>query len=116
MFMIKFYLYHKHSKLKDIIYMEEIEIKEEVETLEKKSDDEYQLLVINDDINTFDHVINNLIDICDIDNEHAIKCTILIHNLGKCVIVEGDKDKLSIMEEGLNMVGIDATVRKKNKE
>jgi ATP-dependent Clp protease adaptor protein ClpS len=96
--------------------MEELDLQEESQTLEKENNFEYELVVMNDEINTFDHVILSLIDICGVEDEHAIQCTLVIHNFGEAVIVEGEKDELTIMEEGLNMVGIDAIVRKKENE
>jgi ATP-dependent Clp protease adaptor protein ClpS len=96
--------------------MEEREIEVQSEVQEKETVSEYELVVMNDEINTFDHVIINLIEICGVDDEHAIQCTLLIHNFGEAVIVEGEKDELLVMEEGLNLAGIDATVRKQENE
>jgi ATP-dependent Clp protease adaptor protein ClpS len=96
--------------------MEELDIQESSDVLEKETTTEYELVVKNDDINTFDHVILSLIKFCGVSEEHAIQCTLVIHNFGQAVIVEGEKDELKIMEEGLNMVGIDAIVRKKENE
>lgn len=96
--------------------MEEIEIQKEAELKEQETVSEYELVVMNDDINTFDHVIINLIEICGVDDEHAIQCTLAIHNFGEAVIVEGERDELLVMEEGLNLAGIDAIVRKQENE
>ena len=96
--------------------MEEREIQTESEVQEKETVSEYELVVMNDEINTFDHVIINLIETCGVDDEHAIQCTLLIHNFGEAVIVEGERNELLVMEEGLNLAGIDAIVRKQENE
>jgi ATP-dependent Clp protease adaptor protein ClpS len=96
--------------------MEENEIQKESKVLEQETNTEYELVVMNDEINTFDHVIINLIEVCGVDDEHAIQCTLMIHNFGESVIVEGERNELLVMEEGLNLAGIDAEVRKQENE
>ena len=96
--------------------MEEIEIEKKSEELEQANSSDYELVVMNDEINTFDHVIINLIEVCGIDEESAIQCTLDIHNLGEAAIVEGGENEMLIMNEGLNLAGIDSFVRKQEKE
>lgn len=87
----------------------ETEILEEVLTAEKVSD-EKQLIVFNDDFNTFDHVIKTLIDICKHHPQQAEQCTWIIHYKGKCSVKEGEFDKLVPMRNAICDRGISAEV------
>lgn len=82
------------------------EILEEVltETTIKK---ENEIVVYNDDVNTFDYVIECLIYACDHDPIQAEQCTILIHYKGKCSVKSGAYEDLTapcskLLEDGLS--------------
>lgn len=81
---------------------------------EKKSntlnDALHNLIIWNDDVNTFDWVIKALIEICHHSPEQAEQCTILIHFKGKYAVKKGDFDTLKPMREGLIDWGINATI------
>jgi ATP-dependent Clp protease adaptor protein ClpS len=50
----------------------------------------YEVIVHNDNVNTFDHVINCLMDICGHNNLQAQQCALITHTRGKCsVFVDG---------------------------
>lgn len=71
--------------------------------------EEKSLLLINDDVNTFDHVIASLIDICGHDGIQAEQCAVLTHHKGGCIIKHGDavtleKMSLRLREENLDTV------------
>lgn len=68
------------------------------------------LMVFNDDVNTFDHVINTLIKVCKHTVEQAEQCTWLIHYKGKCSVKKGDYTKLRPMKEAICEAGIDARI------
>lgn len=51
---------------------------------------EHQIVLYNDDVNTFDHVINMLIDTCDHTPEQAEQCSLIVHYKGKCTVKTGD--------------------------
>ncbi|MCF6168757.1 ATP-dependent Clp protease adaptor ClpS [Lutibacter sp.] len=68
-------------------------IKEEVDTLEKETN-QNEIVLFNDDVNTFDHVIDSLIDICDHTLEQAEQCAILVHYKGKCTVKTGEYNDL----------------------
>jgi ATP-dependent Clp protease adaptor protein ClpS len=72
--------------------------------------DVYDLVVFNDDFNTFDHVINTLIKVCKHTQEQAEQCTLLIHYKGKCTVRTGSFDELRPMREAICEVGIDAKI------
>ncbi len=70
----------------------------------------YDLVIYNDDVNTFDHVIKCLIEICDHDELQAEQCTILIHYKGRCGVKRGEFDELRVMCEALLEKGLSAKV------
>ena len=51
--------------------------------------DEHQIILYNDDFNTFDHVIECLINICDHTPLQAEQCTLIVHYKGKCSVKSG---------------------------
>ncbi|MGW8121573.1 ATP-dependent Clp protease adaptor ClpS [Roseivirga echinicomitans] len=82
-----------------------------VELLEKTTDEELcDLVVFNDDFNTFEHVINTLIKVCNHSAEQAEQCTMLIHYKGKCTVKNGSLTELKPMCESILSAGITATV------
>jgi ATP-dependent Clp protease adaptor protein ClpS len=72
--------------------------------------DLYDLVVFNDDVNTFDHVIKTLMKVCKHTLEQAEQCTILIHYRGKCAVKMGSFDELRPMREAICEAGIDAKI------
>ena len=87
----------------------DVEILEKEET-EITSEHLNQLIVFNDDVNTFDHVINALIDICKHTPEQAEQCTLIIHYKGKCNVKEGSFEELAPMRNAICGRGISAEV------
>ena len=69
------------------------------------------LVVFNDEVNTFDHVINTLIRVCKHTNEQAEQCTFLIHYKGKCAVKMGERDVLKPMAQAICESGIDARIQ-----
>jgi len=69
-----------------------------------------ELVVFNDDINTFDHVINTLIKVCEHSTEQAEQCTYIIHFKGKCTVKVGAYDFLKPMRESITDAGIKASI------
>ena len=84
---------------------EELELLEEVVTA-----DCYDLVVFNDDVNTFEHVIDTLIKICNHNPLQAEQCTLLIHHKGKCTVKSGDFEELAGMRNAICDRGISAEV------
>jgi ATP-dependent Clp protease adaptor protein ClpS len=68
------------------------------------------LVIYNDDINTFDHVINTLIRVCRHTQEQAEQCTWIIHNRGKCSVKNGPFNQLKPMRDSICDAGIDARI------
>ncbi|UHO40031.1 ATP-dependent Clp protease adaptor ClpS [Chryseobacterium capnotolerans] len=65
------------------------------------TDEVYKLVLHNDDVHTFDYVIDSLIEICKHTLEQAEQCTILVHYKGKCTVKTGSLDILKPMHEKL---------------
>ncbi len=72
--------------------------------------DVHNLVVFNDDINTFEHVIDTLIDVCAHTPEQAEQCTLLIHYKGKCSVKNGSWEELVPMRNEICRRGISAEV------
>lgn len=88
--------------------LEEEELQEVLEV--DQIDDGRTLVVYNDDVNTFDHVIDTLIKVCKHGRMQAEQCAHIIHNLGKCKVKHGSYDTLKPMKEGIIDAGIDAAI------
>jgi ATP-dependent Clp protease adaptor protein ClpS len=69
------------------------------------------LILYNDDVNTFDHVIECLVEICDHDIVQAEQCTYIVHYNGKCTIKSGSYMKLKPMKESLCDRGLSAVIK-----
>ncbi len=85
--------------------------KEELDTLVEEQDTpRYELIVWNDDVNTFDWVIKCLIEICDHTQEQAEQCALFIHFKGKYGVKEGGLSELRPQCEALLDRGLSATI------
>ncbi len=69
-----------------------------------------QLIVWNDEVNTFEWVIETLIDICGHSAEQAEQCALIIHTRGKYAVKYGSYDELKTMCDAITDRGINATV------
>lgn len=69
------------------------------------------LIVFNDDFNTFDHVIDSLIKVCKHQPLQAEQCTYIIHYNGKCQVKHGEYDELEPMCTALLDRGITAEIQ-----
>jgi ATP-dependent Clp protease adaptor protein ClpS len=72
--------------------------------------DSCSLVVWNDEVNTFEWVIETLIKICGHSTEQAEQCAMLIHTQGKYAVKKGDYDTLKPMREAITERVIDATI------
>jgi ATP-dependent Clp protease adaptor protein ClpS len=66
-----------------------------------------EIVLFNDDVNTFDHVIATLIRVCKHSAEQAEQCALLVHYKGKCTVKTGVLDELKpqctqLLEAGLS--------------
>jgi len=81
-------------------------IKEQLLTLEDVQKNN-EIVLYNDDVNTFDHVIDTLIYACDHTAEQAEQCSIIVHYKGKCTVKTGKYEELKprcskLLEAGLS--------------
>jgi len=68
------------------------------------------LILHNDEVHTFDFVIESLIKICEMDEIQAEQCTFLVHYKGKCDIKKGRYNELKPYKEALIDKGLEATI------
>ncbi|MCB9034806.1 MAG: ATP-dependent Clp protease adaptor ClpS [Chitinophagales bacterium] len=71
-----------------------------------------QLIVYNDEVNTFDWVIESLVAICKHSYEQAEQCAMFIHFKGKYAVKHGDEKTLTPMKDALLDRGISAAIEK----
>lgn len=89
--------------------MVETDLQEKVE-VKKDVEKNRSLVLYNDDVNTFDHVIDSLIKICKHEVIQAEQCTWIVHYNGKCAVKEGDFRKLRPLRQALNERGLTAKI------
>ena len=74
------------------------------------SDEPYSLIVWNDEVNTFEWVIETLIEVCNQSVEQAEQCAMIIHIKGKYSVKEGSYDHLKPMCDAITDRDIGATI------
>jgi ATP-dependent Clp protease adaptor protein ClpS len=79
---------------------EELALLEQTETIP-------QIILYNDDVNTFEFVIDSLVELCEHNLLQAEQCTYLVHYNGKCSVKKGSFDKLepicrALLDRGLS--------------
>ncbi len=83
----------------------EVLLQEEVKAKEMN-----QLVLWNDEVNTFQFVIQTLMDLCDHSLEQADQCALLIHTKGKCSVKRGSYNDLRPICEAMLDRGLSATI------
>ncbi|MCB0715763.1 MAG: ATP-dependent Clp protease adaptor ClpS [Chitinophagaceae bacterium] len=83
--------------------------KEEVDIL-TQTEEPCHLIVWNDEVNTFEWVIETLVDICGHSYEQAEQCAYIIHNNGKYAVKNGHYEDLKPLCEAITERGINATI------
>ncbi len=83
---------------------EEVLVKRKTVTKKNKN---HEIVLFNDEYNTFDHVIETLIYACDHTPEQAEQCSLLVHYKGKCTVKTGPYNDLKprcskLLEAGLS--------------
>jgi ATP-dependent Clp protease adaptor protein ClpS len=71
----------------------------------------YMLMVYNDEVNTFEHVIDTLIKVCGHSKEQAEQCTFLVHYVGRCDVKRGSLKDLKPLLQGLGEKGLTAEIK-----
>lgn len=70
----------------------------------------HHIIVWNDEVNTFDWVIESLVEICHHSREQAEQCAMLIHHKGKYAVKRGEFETLRPQCEALIDRGLSATI------
>jgi len=82
----------------------------ELTDVKLKAEDQKNLVLYNDDVNTFDFVTESLVKVCNHDMIQAEQCTYLVHFAGKCAVKTAQYKKLKPMCEALLERGLTAKI------
>lgn len=85
------------------------EVLEKVDVQEEQSPF-HEIILYNDDVNTFDFVIESLIKVCDHSPIQAEQCTYLVHFKGKCAVKSGEYKELEPKCSKLLELGLSAEI------
>jgi len=69
-----------------------------------------ELILFNDDVNTFDFVIETLIDVCKHEPEQAEQCAMVAHFKGKCMVKTGDYYELKPLYDEMTLRGLTVSI------
>jgi ATP-dependent Clp protease adaptor protein ClpS len=64
------------------------------------------LILYNDEVNTFEFVIDTLIEVCNHEHEQAEQCALITHFKGKCTVKTGNYDEIKPMYEEMTLRGL----------
>jgi len=84
-------------------------IQEDVATLEQEVI-QHEIILFNDEVNTFEFVIDSLINVCEHTEQQAEQCTYLVHYKGKCAVKTGEYDELKTRCTQLLNLGLSAEI------
>ena len=87
----------------------EVQEEQDVLFLEKETH-QHQIILHNDDVNTFDWVIDSLIDICEHTALQAEQCALIVHHNGKCDVKTGEYSDLEPRCSALLQRGLSAEI------
>ncbi len=90
---------------KNILEQEQEDVLVEEKPTEKRS-----LILHNDEVHTFDYVIEALIEVCEHDTIQAEQCTYLVHYKGKCDVKSGSFEELKPYKDELIRRELEATI------
>ena len=110
--MLKFYYFRFLVIMKKAKY-EGTMVKEKIKPQDNTREDvtaERELILFNDDFNTFDFVIESLIDVCGHDPIQAEQCALIAHFNGKCGIMTGSFDILKPMHDEMTERDLTVTI------
>jgi ATP-dependent Clp protease adaptor protein ClpS len=81
------------------------ELLEQTELAELKN-----LILFNDDFNTFEFVIKSLMDVCGHEAEQAEQCALIAHYKGKCAVNSGTWKELKVQHDQLTFLGLTVSI------
>lgn len=97
-------MYFRIMRMTKEQYQEDVLLAEEV-------DKENQIVLFNDDVNTFDHVIETLVTVCEHTHLQAEQCAIIVHYKGKCTVKSGSYEELEPRCSKLLDAGLSAEIQ-----
>jgi len=78
--------------------------------LEEETLNQNEIVLFNDEVNTFEHVIETLIDVCEHTAEQAEQCSLIVHHNGKCTVKTGEYSDLEPRCSRLLQAGLSAEI------
>lgn len=90
-----------------------VEVEQETFTLEEilaGTKESNKLILWNDDINTFDHVIYCLMHYLQYSEEESAKIAWTVHTKGKCAILEGSYTEMEVYRKVLKSEGLTVSI------
>lgn len=82
----------------------------EITEIDSALSNQNEIVIYNDDVNTFDHVIDTLIRVCSHTAEQAEQCSLIIHYNGKCTVKTGEISELKPQCSALLEAGLSAEI------
>lgn len=79
--------------------------------IEEQMTDKREIILYNDEVNSFDFVIDTLIDVCEHDPLTAEQCTLIAHFNGKCPVKSGDIEELVPMSKEMTNRGLTVSIK-----
>lgn len=86
-------------------------VEEEVKEKQADTDNSSRIIVYNDDVNTFDWVIDSFVKVCNHSAQQAEQLSYMIHFKGKAIVKTGPRKELKPMKEALIERGLSAVLR-----
>jgi len=72
------------------------------EKVEVTADEESKIILYNDDVNSFEHVIMCLVAFCNHNFQQAEQCATIVHYKGRCAVKHGTKDDMKDIAKKLS--------------
>ena len=85
------------------------QVSEEI-LLEEELVAQNEIVLFNDEVNTFEHVIETLIAVCEHSPEQAEQCSLIVHYNGKCTVKTGEYNDLEPRCTRLLQAGLSAEI------
>jgi ATP-dependent Clp protease adaptor protein ClpS len=88
--------------------------KEKIKTVSEDTDTQtgkHSLVLLNDDVHTFEYVIRALMEVCSHDAAQAEQCTLIAHYKGKCEVSTGEMGKLRVQRKDLSERGLKTFIK-----
>jgi len=79
--------------------------------IDEQLSDKREIILYNDNVNTFDFVIETLIEVCEHDPITAEQCTLIAHYNGKCPVKSGDLDDLIPLTKEMTNRGLTVSIK-----